>query len=119
MYLRLIATAVAPLLFAAAGPADAQEDGVARTKIAAGDFGQAEAKLLHELRIYPNRPELLLNLAAVYAKTGRAPQARALYMRVLSQRDVLMDLSAEETAGSHALARTGLSRLDSVQLTAR
>jgi DNA-binding SARP family transcriptional activator len=109
--------AAAPLL--AALPAQAQESAVASTQIAQGDYSQAESKLLAELRIHPGRPELLLNLAAVYAKTGRAGEARSLYTKVLSKDDVLMDLSADKTAGSHTLAQRGLRRLDAVQFSAR
>ena len=91
--------AAAPLL--AALPVQAQENPVGSTQIAQGDYAQAESKLLAELRIHPGRPELLLNLAAVYAKTGRAGEARNLYTKVLSRDDVLMDVSADQTAGSH------------------
>ncbi len=100
-------------------PAAAQDRALATTQIVSGDYATAEKALGAELRIYPNRPELLLNLAAVYAKTGRAAQARALYSQVLAQDDVLMDLPAARVAGSHAVARTGLSRLANVQFTAR
>lgn len=117
MRIGLIVLAVAPLV--AALPARAQDSAVASTQIAQGDFSQAESKLLAELRIHPGRPELLLNLAAVYAKTGRAGEARNLYTKVLSKDDVLMDVSVDQTAGSHALAQRGLSRLDAVQFSAR
>jgi DNA-binding SARP family transcriptional activator len=107
----------APLAFAAA-PAQAQDgDRVASTAIAKGDFDGAERVLVQELRIHPGRPELLLNLAAVYARTGRQADARTLYRQVLSQDNVLMDLSADRTAGSHAVAVAGLRQLD-IQATA-
>lgn len=111
---------VAPLALLAT-PAQAQSfygDRVAAVAIAQGDFAGAERTLLQELRIHPNRPELLLNLAAVYAKTGRPGEARNLYRRVLTQDDVLMDLSADRTAGSHAVATAGLRRLDFSTATA-
>jgi Tfp pilus assembly protein PilF len=117
MRIGLVILAAAPLV--AALPVQAQDRAVASTQIAQGDYAAAESKLLAELRIYPGRPELLLNLAAVYAKTGRASEARALYTKVLSKDDVLMDISAERTAGSHALAQRGLSRLETVQFSAR
>ena len=62
--------AAAPLF--AALPATAQVRSVAADEIAQGAYADAEAKLQTELRVYPTRPELLLNLAAVYARTGRA-----------------------------------------------
>jgi tetratricopeptide (TPR) repeat protein len=116
MRVAYVLLAAAPLV--AAIPAQAQDRAVA-THIVQGDLSQAESKLLAELRIYPGRPELLLNLAAVYAKTGRTSEARALYARVLSKDDVLMDLAADRTAGSHAIAQRGLRRLDTVQFSAR
>jgi hypothetical protein len=117
MRIGLVLLAAAPLF--AAVPAQAQDGAVASTEIAQGDYVAAESKLLQELRIYPGRPELLLNLAAVYAKTGRAGEARSLYTKVLGSDDVLMDLSVDRTAGSHALAQRGLRRLDTVQFSAR
>lgn len=117
MRIGLFLLAAAPLV--AAIPAQAQDRTVASTQIVAGDYSQAESRLLTELRIHPGRPELLLNLAAVYAKTGRASEARGLYTRVLSKDDVLMDLSTEQAVGSHALAQRGLRRLDTVQFSAR
>jgi thioredoxin-like negative regulator of GroEL len=103
---------LAPLAFAPM-PAQAQNgDRVASAAIAKGDFAGAERMLVQELRIHPDRPELLLNLAAVYANTGRSSDARALYRRVLAQNDVLMDLSPDRTAGSHAIAVAGLRQLD-------
>jgi len=112
-----ILLAAAP--FAAAVPAQAQDSAVASTAIEQGAYDEAEAKLLSELRIHPKRPELLLNLAAVYAKTGRTAEARALYDRVLAQDEVLMDLASRRTVGSHAVAHTGLRKLQALQFTAR
>jgi hypothetical protein len=117
MRVALVLLAAAPLV--AALPAQAQDRAVASTQIAEGQYSAAESKLLAELRIHPGRPELLLNLAAVYAKTGRTIEARTLYTKVLSKDDVLMDISADQTAGSHALAQRGLRRLDTVQFSAR
>ena len=104
----------------AAIPAQAQDAAqVASVAISQGAYSDAERTLQQELRVHPGRPELMLNLAAVYARTGRAADARTLYNRVLTQEEVLMDLSADRTAGSHAVARTGLRRLEPVQYTAR
>jgi Flp pilus assembly protein TadD len=118
MPMRTALLAAVPLL-AAAVPAAAQDKAVAFTQIVAGAYDQAESRLDSELRIHPGRPELLINLAAVYAKTGRTTEARALYRQVLSQDDVLMDLSETQSVGSHALARAGLRRTEAVQFTAR
>ncbi|RYY24680.1 MAG: tetratricopeptide repeat protein [Sphingomonadales bacterium] len=109
--------AAAPLILAAL-PASANDRPIP-AKISTGAYDDAEKALQAELRIYPNRPELLLNLAAIYAKTGRAGEARTLYAKVLDQRDVLMDVTADKVAGSHAIANTGLKRIQAVQFTAR
>ena len=118
MRMGLVGAAIVPLMLIAI-PAQAQDSAVASAQITTGAYDKAEQKLLAELRIHPNRPELLLNLAAVYAKTGREDQARAVYSKVLAQDDVLMDITAERTAGSHAIAQTGLKRIDAVQFSAR
>lgn len=116
MRIALLAVA-APL--ALAFPAHAQSD-IASSAIVQGAYADAEAKLLTELRSNPDQPEALLNLAAVYSKTGRTGEARSIYNRVLAQDEVLMDLASNRTAGSHAIARTGLQRLQpAVQFTAR
>ncbi|UYY59442.1 tetratricopeptide repeat protein [Sphingomonas sp. S2-65] len=115
--MRFVALALVPLV-AAAAPALAQ-DRVATTQISQGAYQDAESRLVEALRADPNRPELLINLAAVYARTGREDAARLLYTRVLSQSDVLMDLSSGRTAGSHMIATSGLHRLQPVQFSAR
>ena len=56
--------------------------------IAAGDYRAAEQQLDADRKIFPQEPELLLNLAAVYQYTGRTEQARALYRQILAQPDV-------------------------------
>ena len=98
MRMGLVGAAIVPLMLIAI-PAQAQDSAVASTQILSGAYDKAEQKLLAELRVHPNRPELLLNLAAVYAKTGRTIEARTLYTKVLSKDDVLMDISADQTAG--------------------
>jgi len=117
MRVALLSAAALPLLLAAL-PANAGERSIAAS-IAAGAYAEAEQAIQSELRIYPGRPELLLNLAAVYAKTGRTADAKALYTRVLAQRDVLMDLSADKVAGSHAVATAGLKQVQAVQFSSR
>ena len=91
----------------------------APTLIAAGDYRAAEQVLDADRKIFPQEPELLLNLAAVYQYTNRGTQARALYQDILAQPNVLMDLSAERTAWSHEVAQNGLRRLAGVQMSSR
>lgn len=81
------------------------------TAIAAGNLSQAEATLSAERAIYPRRPEVLLNLAAVYARTNRNAQARALYDDVLAAQPVALELADGGTMSSHDVAQRGLSRL--------
>jgi thioredoxin-like negative regulator of GroEL len=105
---------VAPLAFAA--PAMAQDGNpTASAAIEQGDYAAAEKTLLRELRIHPGRPELMLNLATVYAQTGRQNEAKSLYRQVLAKDNVLVDLSADRTAGSHAVAVAGLRRMETVR----
>lgn len=81
--------------------------------ISAQDYAGAERRLTAERRIFPNRPELMLNLAAVYLKTGRAEQARALYAEVLDRPAAAMDMPSGRVASSHAVAGTALASLNS------
>lgn len=121
MRIALIVLAAAPFALAAL-PAQAQRnngDPVASNAIFNGNFAQAEQALNNRLRLDPDQPELLLNLAAVYTQTGRTTEARALYVRVLQQRDYEMDLSADRVSTSHAIANKGLQYIRTLQLTAR
>lgn len=98
-----------------AGPAAAQApDRTASAAIATGDYARAERILTAERRIFPARAELMLNLAAVYRMTGRAAEAQQFYADVLRRPDVLMDMSDQRVASSHALAQTGLDRMTQV-----
>jgi len=113
--LALAAAATAAL--SPTGAAAQERSGYAQ--IASGDFAAARAVLEAESRTYPRRPDLLLNLAAVNGRAGRAGEARALYRDVLARADAPMDLPDGRVASSHALARAGLARLDPVRVTAR
>lgn len=117
----LIVLVAAPLALAAQ-PAQAQRqsgDPMASAAIARGELTQAERQLAAELRANPGAPELLLNLAAIYAQTGRTADARALYAQVLAQKDVEMDLATDRVAMSHAIANRGLQRVNALQLSSR
>lgn len=89
------------------------KDRVGYTAIATGSLAEAEQRLMAERNIFPDRPELMLNLAAVYARTGRLAQARALYGDVLERTPVAMDMADGSVESSHDLAHRGLSRLGS------
>jgi len=82
--------------------------------ITAGEWQVAEQRLQHERRIYPDRPELMLNLAAIYGRTGRIAEARALYASVLDRRSVMMDMPDGVVRSSHDLAGRALNRLSPI-----
>jgi Flp pilus assembly protein TadD len=79
--------------------------------ITAGDFTAAAKRIEAERRIFPDRPELMLNLAVSYARIGRTADARALYQDVLQRPAVAMDMPNGAVMSSHAVATRGLSRL--------
>lgn len=110
---------VVAIALAGAGTAATASDRTGFTAIKQGDFSTAERTLLAERRIYPSRPELMINLATVYRNTGRRDEARALYEAVLARPNTLMDVTTEQTAWSHTLAQAGLARLNPQQLSSR
>ncbi len=109
----------APLAVTPAVQAQSVEQPNAHLAIAAGDYDLAERQLLAEQRIFPARPEVMLNLAAVYARTGRVAEARALYHRVLALKPVAMDVSDGQVIASHAVAQRGIRLLDAGQMARR
>jgi Flp pilus assembly protein TadD len=111
----LVAALASPAL---AGSAAAR-DRTGYQAIAAGDLASAERNLIAERRIFPQRPELMLNLAAVYARTGRVAEARALYDAALGAPAVELDVAGGKVASSHDVARAGQAMLDSGQLASR
>lgn len=106
----LVAGALAVAAPGLVAPATASER-VGYTEIAAGRLADAEAVLTEQSAIHPRSPELMLNLAAVYARTHRAEQARPLYDQVLRSRSVLLDMPGGDVVSSHEVARRGLARL--------
>ena len=98
--------AAAPAL---AAPSDrAERSGY--SAIVSGDLDMAERRLVAERRIFPQRPELMLNLASVYHRTGRESDAHALYAQVLDRPAVAMDLPSGAVVSSHELAIQALGR---------
>lgn len=117
--MRTLVVAIASLGVALVPSLANAQDHTGYRQIAVGNYARAERTLTSELKSFPQRPELMLNLAAIYGRTDRAVEARAMYNAVLAQPDVLMDLSADTTAWSHALAQRGLRKLSGVQLSSR
>ncbi|MEH3047758.1 tetratricopeptide repeat protein [Sphingomonas adhaesiva] len=106
----MIATAMVAAAAMVAVPA-AAKDRTGYRAIAAGDFAQAQATLAQERAIFPDRPELMLNQAAVFARTGRAAEARVLYGEVMARQPVALDLPDGSVASSHTVAQRGMARL--------
>ncbi|GGB16428.1 hypothetical protein GCM10011380_02390 [Sphingomonas metalli] len=107
--MRRMMVAVAAVAMAMPAAGFAQGDRTGYQAIAQGDLSQAEATLTAERRIYPRRPELMLNLAAVYGRTGRADAARQLYRAVLDQPDVAMLMPSGASVSAHAIAQHALT----------
>lgn len=107
--MRMVVLAAIGLCGLATSVAASERTGYAA--IATGDLAAAERTLLAERRIFPDRPELMLNLAAVYAKTGRVDAARALYEDVRTRRPTALRTGGGITVSSHDVAALGLSRL--------
>lgn len=95
---------------ALATPALAQ-DRTGYQAIAAGDYASAAKQIEAERRIFPDRPELMLNLAALYGRAGRTVEARALYGAVMERPKVAMDMPDGTVRSSHDVAARGLAKL--------
>ncbi len=111
------AIAAGAMLLVSTGAVQAQ-DFAGAGHILRGDLAAAERAIQAEQRLVPRDADLLLNLAFVYARTGRQAEARRLYRQVAAQPDELLDLPARRTVRAHAVAAAGLQRLDQ-QVAAR
>ena len=101
---------VAGVAFATAALAQSQEQTYGFNAIAKDDLTAAEARLMAQRAVEPNEPSVLLNLAYVYARTGRYDQANALYKQVLAGENVLMMTGGRQQLWSHEVAQRGLDR---------
>jgi hypothetical protein len=115
--MKLSQWALAGCMLASATAAVAGER-TATDAIVARNWSAAERTLVAERRIFPERPELMLNLAAVYIGTDRTDAARALYRQVLARPAVAMDMPSGAVVSSHDVARRGLDRLGAVKVLA-
>ena len=97
-------------LVATAAGAQTQEQRYGFNAIQRDDLAGAEARLIAQLAQEPNEPSVLINLAHVYAKTGRFEQAEALYRKVMAADNILMLTASNRQVGSHELAQRGLDR---------
>lgn len=87
--------------------------------ISAGDYQKAEERLIVERRIFPRRPELMINLATVYARTDRLAEAATLYRAALDTAPVEMVLPDGSTASSRTIAQRGLDSLGGTTVALR
>lgn len=60
--------------------------------------------------MHPRAPEVALNLASVYLKTGGVDQARTLYRRVMALPAMGMDMPDGSIRSSHDVASAGMTR---------
>lgn len=97
-------------LVATAAGAQTQEQRYGFDAIQRADLTAAEARLSAERIAQPDEPSVLINLAHIYAKTGRMAQAETLYRQVLGGENVLMLTGSRRQLWSHDLAQNGLAR---------
>ena len=109
--------ATAALIVGGASAAAAQNWNGAE-QLARGDVAGAERVIVAQQRLFPRDPDLLLNLAVVFARTGRVSEARQAYQQVLAQPNEPLDLDGARLALAHDLATAGLRRL-STEVAAR
>jgi len=83
-----------------------------------GDLVAAERRLTTDTHLDRDNPARLVNLAHVYAETGRTAEALALWEQVLTleDEDELETLSGRETS-THRAARAALARYRTAALT--
>jgi Flp pilus assembly protein TadD len=81
-------------------------------EISRGDLVAAERVILEQQRMFPRDADLLINLAYVYARTGRQAEARRLYEQVSAQPDDMLDMSGQRRVKAHRVAAAGLRRLN-------
>lgn len=112
--LAMLVVGGAMIASAASAQMPTQEQRYGFNAIQRDDLTAAEARLIAQRAAEPNEPSVLLNLAHVYMKTGRADQALALYRAVLAGENVLMATATRDPAWSHDLARRGLDRTRSI-----
>ena len=110
--------AVAALLISlqptgATSPATPAADDVAYRAIINHDWATAEQQLLAGLQREPGNSFRQLNLAWVYAQTGRKAEAAALYQEILRRdQDRVASLSSRDGTSVALLAKRGLAALN-------
>lgn len=88
--------------------AAAAQDQVAYRAIKNADYSAAETHLASQVAAGEREPGVLLNLAAVYSKTGRGAEAVAMYRMVQAEKNVLMEAANGAPIWSHEVATRGI-----------
>lgn len=101
---------IGAVVLASAAAAQTQEQRYGFNAIAKDDLTGAEARLIAQRAAEPNEPSVLLNLAYVYARTGRFDLANAAYRQVIAGENVLMLTGSRQQLWSHDVAQRGLDR---------
>lgn len=104
---------------AVSAAAQTRTDPYAHEAIEAGNFTEAEASLRAQLALEPAKPELLLNLAAIYARTNRLDAAQTLYDRAMQAENVSLLLKPGVALDSHAIAQRGMRQVEQRRVAAR
>ena len=108
--LTAICLCVLPFAASATSPAAPAADDVAYRAILNRDWPAAERQLLIGLEKDPTNVFRQLNLAWVYAQTGRKDEAAMIYRRILmTDQDRLAAMPSGEARSVKALAERGLS----------
>ena len=99
-----------PVAASATSPAAPPADAVAYRAIVNRDWAAAERQLLIGLEKDPTNVFRQLNLAWVYAQTGRKDEAAMIYRRILmAEQDQVAAMPSGEARSVKALAERGLS----------
>ena len=85
-------------------------DNYASAEIRAAKLVDAVALLEPRVAQAPDDESALINLAVAYRRIGRVAEARALYERVLTLDDVVLDAADGRAISAHDVARRGLAR---------
>jgi Flp pilus assembly protein TadD len=112
---------VAAMLGVPAVSAAAQDrpDPYSHNAIEAGQFAEAETSLRTQLALEPTKPELLINLAAIYARTNRLDAAQTMYDRALAAENVSLLLRPDFAQDSHVIAKRGMMKLERQRMAMR
>lgn len=113
--IRLVVAAVALLAPASAmaWPEAVIADPYGARSIVNNDVGSLQPRLAAAVAKGDRKPEVLLNLGAIYARQNNPSAAREMFRMVLDQPNVDM-ATLNGTAWSHDLAQRGLARVSQI-----